>query len=150
MAPHTAADEATTPLGRVRPRRLVGPLAAWLVLIAAALGVGWLRDRVFPYLGGYTSHVFATQLVVGAVVAVAWLSFSRTDVAFSRAELLLVGGCWTAATVAFDVLLVAARCVPVVGALAPYRVLLGPVWVLVPLSLLFAPAVVGGHLAGAE
>jgi len=143
MAPSTTAPgDATTPVGRIRPRVLVGPLAAWVVLTAAALVVGWLRDLIFLYLGGYTSHVFATQAVVGIVVAVAWLYFSRTALTFSRAELALVGACWTVATVGLDAVLGA------VGPLGPYRVLLGPVWYLVVLALLLVPPLVGWWLAG--
>lgn len=147
MVPPTTADaDATTAFGRVRPRALVGPLAVWSVLTAGALAVGWVRELVFPYLGGYTSHAFATQAVVGLVLAVSWLYFSRTTAEYSRAELLLVGGCWTLATVVVESLLSAG--LPVAGTLGPYRTLLGPVWYLVPVAFLVAPPVVGGYLAG--
>ncbi len=148
MTPRTTTVEATTAFGRVRPRALVGPLAVWPVLAAGALAVGWVRELVFPYLGGYTSHVFATQTVVVLVLGVSWLYFSRAGQRYARSELLLTGACWATATVAFEALLGTFTGAPVVGALAPYRALLGPVWVLVPLAVLLAPPLFGWHLTG--
>jgi hypothetical protein len=131
-------------LPSIRPSVLPYPLALWLLMAVIAVANGVFRELVvIPRIGEYAGHVVSTALLVGAILLVAGVYFSVTPIAYTRAELLLVGAVWTVLTVGFEFLVGYVEGTPVSETLAQYDVLAGQVWILVPLTLLFAPLLFG-------
>jgi hypothetical protein len=131
-------------LPSIRPSVLPYPLALWLLMAVIAVANGVFRELVLiPRIGEYVGHVVSTALLVGAILLVAGAYFSVTPIAYTRAELLLVGAVWTVLTVGFEFLVGYVEGTPVSETLAQYDVLAGQVWILVPLTLLFAPLLFG-------
>ncbi|WP_311170495.1 hypothetical protein [Halobellus ordinarius] len=131
-------------LPSIRPSVLTYPLALWLLMAVVAVANGVFRELVLiPRIGEYAGHVVSTALLVGAILLVAGVYFGRTPIEYTRAELLLVGAVWTVLTVGFEFLVGYLEGTPVSETLAQYDVLAGQVWILVPLTLLFAPLLFG-------
>jgi hypothetical protein len=131
-------------LPSIRPSVLPYPLALWLLMAVIAVANGVFRELVvIPRIGEYAGHVVSTALLVGAILLVAGVYFSVTPIAYTRAELLLVGAVWTVLTVGFEFIVGYVEGTPVSETLAQYDVLAGQVWILVPLTLLFAPLLFG-------
>lgn len=131
----------------IRPRVLPYPFAVWLVLAIVAPVNGVVRELVLaPRLGAEPANLLSTALLIGAIVLVSGLYFTRSSVRYTRAELLVVGVGWTVLTVGFEFLVGTLEGAPVEEILAQYDVLAGEVWVLVLLTLLVAPLLFGSVL----
>lgn len=131
----------------VRPRIFVYPLGVWVLMAVLAVLNGGFREVVLvPRIGEYPAHVLSTALLVGAILVVSYLYFTNTLLNYSWLELLLVGVVWALLTVGFEFLVGYVEGTPVSVTLAQYDVLAGQVWVLVLLTLLFAPLVFGWYL----
>ncbi|MHB9288694.1 hypothetical protein ACKVMT_16815 [Halobacteriales archaeon Cl-PHB] len=138
----------TATLQTVRPSILLAPLAVWVVMAVLAVANGITRELlIIPRIGDYPGHVVSTAILVVAILAVAGLFFSWSGVAYTRAELLLIGVAWTVMTVGFEFLVGWAEGTPVSVTLGQYDVLAGQVWIAVPITLLVSPLLFGAWLA---
>ncbi|WP_394324652.1 hypothetical protein [Halorhabdus tiamatea] len=109
-----------------------------MAVIAVANGV--FRETVLiDRVGEYTGHVLSTAMLVVAIIVVAALYFGTTPIDYTQAELLAVGASWTVLTVGFEFLVGFLEGTPPSETIAQYNVLAGQVWIVVPLTLLFAP-----------
>lgn len=132
----------------IRPRALLYPLGVWVVMAVVAIVNGGFREVfLIPRVGSYRGHVLSTALLVGAILIISFVYFSRTVIDYSQGELLVVGVLWTVLTVGFEFVVGYVEGTPVSVTLGQYDVLAGQVWIAVPLTLLFAPLLFGWYLA---
>lgn len=115
-------------------------LVVWCAFGILAVINGGFREAVLtPRLGEHESHVIGTLTLCTAILIVTWLTIAWMRPAKST-EALLIGGVWVLMTVAFEFL---------VGhyifrtswarLLSDYDVLGGRVWLLVLVTVAFAP-----------
>lgn len=140
--PLPSVDEA------IRPRVFLYPLGLWLLMAVVAVANGVFREVVIiPRIGDYPGHVVSTVLLVVAILVISFIYFTNTGIAYTRAELMLVGVLWTVLTVGFEFVVGAVEGTPVSVTLGQYNVLAGQVWILVPLTLFISPLLFGWYLA---
>lgn len=138
-----------SPIGPVRPRVFLAPLAVWVCMAVVAVSNGVLRETlIVPRIGSYPGHVLSTLLLVGAILVVSGTYFAVTAVEFTRVELVLVGLGWTVLTVGFEFLVGHLEGTPVSVTVGQYDVFAGQVWILVPLALLLSPITFGSLFGG--
>lgn len=131
----------------VRPGVFVYPLGVWLAMAVIAVANGVFREAVIvPRTGEYPGHLVSTGLLVAAILLVSFLYFRRTSLAYTRAELALVGVMWVVLTVGFEFVVGYVEDTPVAVTLGQYNLLAGQVWIFVPLTLLLAPLLFGWYL----
>ena len=115
-------------------------LVVWCAFGILAVINGGFREAVLtPRLGEHESHVISTVTLCTAMLVVTWLTIGWMRPAKST-EALLIGGVWVLMTVAFEFL---------VGhyifrtswarLLSDYDLLGGRVWLLVLVTVAFAP-----------
>jgi hypothetical protein len=140
----TTTAVSTTADRSIRLPALRVPFGLWGVMAGLAVANGVFRELVLvPRIGEYAGHVLSTAMLVGAILTVAALYFTRSGTRYTPAELAAVGVGWTLLTVGFEFLVGYAEGTPVSVTLGQYDVLAGQVWVLVPLTLLVAPYLFG-------
>ena len=133
-----------TDTGRSSVDAVAHPLGVWAALAVIAVANGAFRETVLiPRVGEYPGHVASTAVLVAAILLVARTYFARTSIAYSRAELVLVGVLWTLLTVGFEFLVGYAEGTPVSVTVDQYDVFAGQVWVAVPIALLVSPLLFG-------
>lgn len=129
---------------------LLRALAVWLLLLVIAVGAGALREGLLvPRIGDAAAHVVGTVLVVALFVVAIGLSVEWIVPSLATGSLVRVGVGWTVLTVAFELAL--GRLVmglPWNELLREYDVLAGRVWILVPLTTLLVPWILGRLRAG--
>jgi hypothetical protein len=132
----------------IRPTVFLYPLGLWaLMAIVAVLNGGFREVVIIPRVGDYAGHVLSTALLVVAILVLSGLYFSWTSTAYTRTELLLLGGLWTVLTVGFEFLVGYAEGTPVSVTLGQYNVLAGQVWIAVPIALFVSPLLFGWYLS---
>lgn len=132
----------------IRPRVFLYPLGVWVVMAAVAVVNGGFREIVLiPRIGDYNGHVLSTALLVAAILIISFLFFSRSAMAYTRIELLLVGVLWMLLTVGFEFLVGYVEGTPVAVTLGQYDVTAGQVWIAVPVTLLLAPILFGWYFS---
>jgi hypothetical protein len=124
-------------------RRVVaGWLVAWLGMVLAALLNGTFRALVTqPLIGETAARFVATLLLLALVTAYEWWLLARLPIPTAGVA-WLIGASWVVMTLAFE--LGFGRFVEQLSwqtMLADYDLTRGRIWVLVPLWLLVAPAV---------
>jgi hypothetical protein len=132
---------------------LLWVIAIWLLLAVVGFLNGVTRRVLLtPWLGEslarQVSSVTAAALILAVVIAVA-----PALRGLSRRELLAVGSLWLALTVAFELTLGRLTGQTWSRLLEDYDLSAGRLWVLVPLTVLFAPLVaarLGGHVSSPE
>ncbi|MFP4189279.1 MAG: hypothetical protein ACLFR5_07750 [Halobacteriales archaeon] len=130
----------------IRPSAFVYPLGVWLVLAVVAVLNGVFRELfVVPRIGEYPGHVVSTALLATAILVVSSVYFTNTSVEYRWNELLLVGVVWTVLTVGFEFLIGYLEGTPTEVTIGQYDVFAGQVWLLVPLTLFFAPLLFGWY-----
>ncbi|MFW6003861.1 MAG: hypothetical protein ACOCPT_05515 [Halanaeroarchaeum sp.] len=135
---------ATTLTASIRPTTLLAPLGVWLVLAVLAVANGVFREvAIVPRIGEYPGHVASTALLITIVLVVSWRFFEWTTVAYTRAELLVIGVVWMVLTVGFEFLVGYVVGTPVSVTLGQYDVFAGQVWIFVPITLFVAPLLFG-------
>lgn len=139
----SVSDEQT-----VRLHVFLYPLGVWLLMAIIAILNGGFREVVLiPRIGDHSGHVVSTALLVAAILVISFLYFAWTSIAYTRAELLLVGILWTVLTVGFEFLVGFVEGTPLSVTLGQYDIMAGQVWIAVPLTLLFSPLLFGWYLA---
>jgi hypothetical protein len=132
----------------VRPRVLLYPLGAWIVMAVVAILNGGFREVVLiPRMGDYAAHVLSTGLLVVAILGISSTYFQWVAIEYLYVELVFIGVLWTVLTVGFEFLVGYVEATPVSVTLGQYDVLAGQVWIAVPLTLLFAPLLFGWYLS---
>jgi len=118
-------------------------------MAVVAVANGGLRETLLiPRVGEYAGHVLSTALLVTAILLISALYFRGTGIAYTWAELLLVGAGWTVLTVGFEFLVGYVEGTPVSVTLGQYNVLAGQVWIAVPLTLCCSPLLFGWYVFG--
>ncbi len=119
--------------------------AIWLLLLFVAVLAGTLRTALLqPRMGEQSAHVIGTLVVVVAFTAVIWGVTPWVVPSLDAQTLLFLGMSWTIATVLFEF----GFGHYVAGhtwnrLFADYNVAAGRVWILVLLTILVMPSVVG-------
>ena len=128
-----------------RQRVFLLALAVWLLLFAVAFSLGAVRELLIaPAIGEQAAHVVGTLAFVAVLLGVTVAFVRRIRPRCSLTDLWLVGVLWLALTLAFEFLFfhyAAGKSWEVL--LADYNVLQGRIWVLVPLTELFGPPLIG-------
>lgn len=120
----------------------------WLLLAVAAIVMGAVRvGAIVPVTGESAGHLLGTLLFVLAMLAVIRATIRWVVSSLDKGSLLRIGATWLVMTVAFEFLFGHYA----VGhswahLLHDYNVASGRVWVLVPLTCLVAPLVLGRRL----
>ncbi|MCC4770935.1 hypothetical protein FXV91_12365 [Methanosarcina sp. DH2] len=119
----------------------------WFVFVIAAILNGGFREKfVTLRLGKQTAHVISTFIFMCAILTGTYLFLDNLSATLSRNDLLLIGGFWLAMTILFE--FVFGHYVmghPWETLLADYNIFKGRVWILVPITTLFAPLFVGTY-----
>lgn len=124
---------------------LVSALAIWLLFVVLAIINGVIRNAVYaPRMGEWEGHVVSTIIAICYTVLVVYLFLAYTPAAYTRTDLILIGILWLSMTVAFEFLFGHY----VVGhswerLLADYNILEGRVWLLLLLTVVLSPYVIG-------
>ena len=116
-------------------------LAVWLLLVAAAIGNGALRElALVPRLGEATSHGVSTVLLAAVIAVVTLVSIGWLAPA-TLTDAIRIGMLWLALTLAFEFGFghwIAGDSWRAL--LDDYNVRAGRIWVLIPLVTALAPA----------
>lgn len=119
--------------------------AVWLLLLVIAVAAATLRVGVLePRVGELRAHQLGTLLVVALFAVAIRLTVPWVEPGLDRGRLIALGAGWAAATVIFEFSFgrwVAGHSWS--RLLADYDLLAGRLWVLVLLTLLVGPALVG-------
>lgn len=125
-------------------------LLVWLLLAVVAVSAGVAREALLtPRIGPQAAHVAGTWVVVAAFFMAIGLSIRWIVPDLATWRLWLVGGVWLFLTVAFEFGFghyVAGHSWS--RLFRDYDVLAGRIWVLVLLTVLFAPVWLGRLRAG--
>lgn len=120
-------------------------LAVWPVFLVTAILLGLVRETVLgPVVGEQAAHVIGTLGLIAVMLGIISVFVSRVAGDVVPRDWWLIGAGWTAMTVAFEFLFfhfVAG--VPWETLLANYNLRAGRLWVLVLLTTLCGPAVIG-------
>lgn len=120
-------------------------LAVWLVILVVAIATATAREMLLaPRVGAAAAHVVGTLSVVVLALLVIWLTVRWIVPSLEPARLLRLGMGWTALTVAFEFgfgRLVMGH--PWSALLHDYNVFAGRIWILVLLTTLFGPWLLG-------
>lgn len=113
----------------------------WLVMLAAAVANGAIRERhITPLFGAYAGHVISTLSLCAIIVIITFCYVRFFCAGCNRSSLKLTGVYWAALTVAFEFLFGHyAGGFAWSALLADYNILCGRIWVLVPLTEILAP-----------
>jgi hypothetical protein len=124
---------------------LLRALTVWLLLLGTALVLAVFREEVLtPRVGPQGSHLLGTALAVASMATVIGLSLPWVVPDLDNRSLWALGLGWTGLTVAFE--FVFGHFVmghPWSRLLHDYDLLAGRVWVLVLLTTLLAPVLLG-------
>jgi hypothetical protein len=124
---------------------LVRALSVWLILLVTALVLAVFREGVLTArVGPQASHLLGTALAVAVMATVIGISLSWVVPDLEVRSLWALGFGWTGLTVAFE--FVFGHFVmghPWSRLLHDYDLLAGRVWVLVLLTTLLAPVLLG-------
>lgn len=121
-------------------------LLIWLILAVVAVTAGVVREAFLtPRVGALAAHQVGTGVVVAAFALVTWKTVRWIVPDLERGRLVALGVGWTALTVVFEF----AFGHWIVGhpwsrLLADYDLTAGRLWALVLLTMLVAPAILGG------
>ena len=128
-----------------RQRIYLLALAVWLLLFVVAFCLGAVRELLIaPAIGEPSAHVVGTLAFVAVLLGITAVLVRRIRPRCSLTDLWLVGLLWLALTLAFEFLFFHyAAGKPWEVLLADYNVLQGRIWVLVPLTELFGPPLIG-------
>jgi hypothetical protein len=120
-------------------------LAVWPLFLVTAVTLGAVRERVIaPALGEQAAHVVGTLLFIAAMLAIMWVFVGKISGSVQRLDLWLIGVMWTAMTVCFEFgFFHFVAGVPWEKLLADYNLFAGRLWVLVLLTTLCGPAMIG-------
>jgi hypothetical protein len=120
-------------------------LAVWLLLFVVAFSLGAMRELLIaPAIGEQAAHVVGTLGFVAVLLGITAVFVRHIRPRCSPTDLWLVGLLWLALTAAFEFLFFHyATGKPWEVLLADYNVLRGRIWVLVPLTELFGPPLIG-------
>jgi hypothetical protein len=121
---------------------LIRAIAVWLLLLAAAVANGAIRETfIVPRTGAGVGHLISTVMLCLAILALTWLAIGWIH-PVSRREAWMVGGVWLALTLAFEFL--AGHYLfgnPWSRLFEDYNVLRGRVWLLVLVTTACAPPI---------
>ena len=120
-------------------------IGVWFILLIVAILNGAFREEfIRPRLGEYPGHVFSTIILVAIIWIVVYLFIRTAGRGASTIDFLLIGVLWLVLTVIFEFCFghyIEGQSWDIL--LANYNVLNGRIWVLVLLSELIAPPVLG-------
>ena len=81
----------------------MGATAAWMLMMLAETGSGYVREVfIAPEIGAQRARQLGVLLGCGIVLLIAW-SCARWIAARGRRSKLLIGGYWVALTVVFEI-----------------------------------------------
>lgn len=124
---------------------IVRALAVWFLLFVIAFGMGVLREALLtPRIGETAAHVVGTFVVVALFLVTIGLSVGWVVPSLETGRLLWLGVGWTVLTVAFEFGF--GRYVmghPWSRLLHDYNLFAGRLWLLVLLTLLLGPWLLG-------
>lgn len=136
--------EAPPDRRRFRPGTFLFPFLIWLLMAGVAVINGAFRELVLVgRIGEYPGHVLSTAILITAILLIASVYFTSVSIDYTDGELLVIGVMWTLLTVGFEFLVGYLAGTPTGVTIREYDILAGQVWILVPLSLLFAPLFFG-------
>lgn len=120
-------------------------LAVWPLFLVTAVTLGAVRENVIaPSLGEQVAHVIGTLLFIAVMLAIMWVFVGKVRGLVQRIDLWLIGVMWTAMTVCFEFgFFHFVAGVPWEKLLADYNFFAGRLWVLVLLTTLCGPALIG-------
>ena len=123
---------------------MVRALLAWCMLMLAAILNGTFRVAILtPRLGERTGHVVSSAILCALILLLSWLVIGWIAPTTGR-DAVQVGVFWLALTLAFEFgfgHFVARK--PWRELLADYNIADGRIWILVLVTTLFAPLVMG-------
>jgi hypothetical protein len=125
-------------------------VGVWFVFLAIAFGNGAAREVFLrPRLGEPKAHVIGTLIAVTLMILVIYAFVQRVHGSSSMTELILIGVLWLVMTVAFEFgFFHYVMGMPWEVLLADYNVLQGRIWVLVLVTVLLGPIIIGMALKG--
>ena len=75
----------------------------WFIFVTAGILNGTFREKfITPKAGEYAGHVISTIILVCVILIVTYLFISNLKIAYTKTDLLLIGGLWLVLTVLFE------------------------------------------------
>src|SRR5688572_28233193 len=128
--------------GIIRIRQYI---LGWIGLPFVAMLNGILRELTYcNTVGTISAHQISSVMLSMIICVYVMLFNSRVQLKNTR-EALVAGFIWMVLTVMFEFVLSSVLGVPVLEQFSRYNILAGNLWILVPLTVLLAPAVFRGH-----
>jgi hypothetical protein len=125
---------------------LIRAFSVWLLLAVVAVTSGVLRQQFLaPKVGDSAAHVMGTAVVVALFILVIGAQVRWIVPGLEIRRLWALGGFWTVLTIAFEFgfgHFVVGH--PWSRLFHDYNLLAGRIWVLVLITLLLAPVILGG------
>jgi hypothetical protein len=120
-------------------------LAVWPLFLMTAVTLGMVREGVIaPTLGAQAAHVIGTLGFIAAMLTIMWLFVSRIIDSARPRDLWLIGLMWTVMTLCFEFgFFHFVAGVPWQKLLEDYNLFAGRLWLLVLLTTLCGPALIG-------
>ena len=120
-------------------------LALWPVFLVTVVSLGAVREGVIaPALGEQAAHVIGTLLFVSIMLVIQFLFVGKVIGYVRRRDLWLIGIMWTVMTVCFEFgFFHFVAGVPWGKLLADYNIFAGRLWLLVMLTTLCGPPMLG-------
>lgn len=120
-------------------------LLVWASFILLAMFNGSVREyMITPHVGEHYGQAVSIVILSLAILAVSYAYFSLSPIAHTQTELLCIGIIWMVLTIVFEfTFFTAVMGEPVSEIIGSYNILRGRIWVLVPLTTLIAPSLVG-------
>lgn len=135
---------------RARKKAYLLALAVWPLFLVTAIMLGAIREKLIaPALGEPAAHVIGTLLFIAAMLAIMRGFVGRIQEDVRRFDLWSIGILWTVMTVGFEFgFFHFIAGVPWEKLLADYNLFAGRLWLLVLLTTLCGPVLIGRRLRG--
>jgi hypothetical protein len=123
-------------------------LAVWPLFLVSAISLGAVREGVVvPAFGEPVAHVTGTLAFIAVMLTIMWVFVSRIRDSVGQFDLWLIGLLWTMMTICFEFgFFHYVAGVPWEKLLADYNLFAGRLWILVLLTTLCGPGLIGHWL----
>ena len=124
--------------------KILKSLLVWVCFIPVAILNGGLREHVLARALGEKWALPLSGIILSACIfLITWLLLPRTVKALSAKDSLRIGICWVFLTIAFEFVSGLAGGSTITELLASYNPMTGNLWLLVLVTTLLSPVMVG-------